>query len=88
MAKVDPVFFSMIFGCLWSICILALGIAPMVSQRADSAVELFAKVYVGYGKTPLGCFIGAVWGFVDGAISGMLIAWIYNLVVPSLAVLR
>ena len=43
-------------------------------------VEVMASVYVGYGASFLGGIIGALWGFVDGAIAGVVIAFIYNVI--------
>ncbi len=41
-------------------------------------VEMMASVYRGYAPGPVGAFIGAVWGFVDGLIGGALFAHFYN----------
>ena len=39
---------------------------------------LMEKLYVGFGPTPLGAAIGAVWGFVMGFAFFGCAAWIYN----------
>lgn len=41
-------------------------------------VMLLSSFYIGYEPTFLGGIIGAVWGFVDGAISGLVIGYLYN----------
>jgi hypothetical protein len=33
---------------------------------------------MGFSFTPLGSVIGAVWGFVDWGIAGVIFAWLYN----------
>lgn len=81
MVKLDVIGFGVIVGCAWGSSILLLSLVSRASQRADGAVQLFAKVYRGFDKTPLGGFIGAAWGFCDGAVSGLLIAWIYNKII-------
>jgi hypothetical protein len=43
-------------------------------------VNLFRSLYLGYGPTFTGTAIGTLWAFVDGAICGALVAWIYNCV--------
>ena len=58
-----------------------LSLSSRVSRRAERVVHLFAKVYRGFDETLLGGFIGAVWGFFDGVVSGLLIAWIYNTII-------
>lgn len=49
---------------------------------AASALELAASVYPGY-RGPGGfdtVLTGTLYGLVDGAIGGWLLAWLYNLV--------
>ncbi|MBT8399606.1 MAG: bacteriophage holin [Rhodothermia bacterium] len=36
------------------------------------------RIYFGYSVSPLGSVIGLLWGLVDGAISGAVLAWLYN----------
>jgi len=81
MVKLDVVRFGITLGCIWGFSILVLAAASRASQRAEKTVQLFSKVYRGFGKTLLGSFVGAVWGFIDGAISGLLIAWVYNKII-------
>lgn len=45
--------------------------------------ELFLKVlaesiYPGYSISPIGSFLALFYGFIDGMIMGVIIAWIYN----------
>ena len=78
MTKVDVRAFGLFLGCLWALGVLALGITAKLLNRGTKIVDLFSTVYIGYKATWPGSFIGAVWGFCDGAISGIVIAWIYN----------
>lgn len=41
-------------------------------------VALLASVYVGYAPTLTGALIGMAWGFGDGFIAGVVIAFFYN----------
>jgi hypothetical protein len=43
-------------------------------------VTVLSSLYIGYSPTFLGGIIGGIWAFVDGAIAGAIIAWVYNLV--------
>lgn len=47
---------------------------------AASALELFASIYPGYdGPGGIGAVLmGTLYGLVDGAIAGWLLAWLYN----------
>jgi len=81
MMKLDVVGFGVAFGCIWSLCILVLVLASRRSRKAEAVVALFSKVYRGFEKTLSGALIGAVWGFVDGALSGLVIAWVTNKII-------
>ena len=41
-------------------------------------VDAISSLYIGYSPSVLGAIIGAFWGFVDGYIAGVVIAWLYN----------
>jgi len=81
MMKLDVVGFGVTLGFVWSLCILALVLAARRSRKAEVVVTLFSKVYRGFEKTLLGALVGAVWGFIDGTVSGLLIAWVYNKII-------
>ena len=78
MTKLDVRAFGLMLGCIWSVGVLALGIVSMLSNGGARIVKLFSTVYIGYRATLQGSLIGAAWGFIDGAISGIVIAWVYN----------
>lgn len=42
-------------------------------------VEVMSSLYIGFATTFLGGIIGALWGFVDGVICGILVAVFYNM---------
>ena len=52
-----------------------LVLAP-VEVQAPSAVR---SVLFGYGVTPAGAVIGALWGYAYGFILGAFLAFVYNL---------
>jgi len=81
MMKLDVIGFGVTLGCIWSLCTLVLVLASRRSRKADAIVQLFSKVYRGFEKTLLGALVGAVWGFIDGTVSGLLIAWVYNKII-------
>lgn len=66
-------------GSSWGLCMLFAGWAAIFGWSVQF-VEVMASVYVGYGASFLGGIIGALWGFVDGAIAGVIIAFVYNMV--------
>jgi len=66
-------------GVMWGLGILALGLISWLTGWGDKMVELMASMYIGYDDTLGGSFIGAIWGFVDAFIGGVVFAWLYNL---------
>ena len=43
-------------------------------------LEAFSNIYIGFNSSFLGGIIGLIWGFVDGALGGAIIALVYNFV--------
>ena len=81
MNTLDVRAWGLFIGCGWGAVVFTLGMLSRFLNMSPKFVVLLGKVYIGYKNTVPGSFIGAVWGFADGAISGMLIAWLYNRIV-------
>jgi len=47
-------------------------------EGATGEVTWLGRMYRGYTVSPQGSIIGLVWGFVDGLVSGAIIALLYN----------
>jgi hypothetical protein len=62
----------------YGLYVFVMGIVSLVSGRGRGIVALLSEWYVGFSPTILGSLIGAAWGFADGFLGGLLIAWIYN----------
>lgn len=65
-------------GAIFAIYTVVLGITTMMTGWGEQVFNLLASLYIGYTPDPLGIMIGAVWALVDGAILGLLTAWLYN----------
>ena len=50
----------------------------IINGNAEGPITLFERIYIGYSFTPMGSIIGAVWGFVDLGIAGVIFAWLFN----------
>ena len=50
----------------------------ILTGNAEGPPTIFERIYIGYSFTPTGSIIGAVWGFVDWGIAGVIFAWLYN----------
>jgi hypothetical protein len=64
-------------GSAWALCMLFAGWAAIFGWSVKF-VEIMGSVYIGYEATFVGGIIGALWGFLDGAVGGLIIALIYN----------
>jgi len=78
MAKLDIRAFALACGIIWGLCVFLLGIFSMSFNWGTKLVDAFSSLYIGYRSTILGSLIGCLWGLADGAIGGLLIAWVYN----------
>ena len=78
MAKLDVRALGLSCGILWALGMLIMGILNMAFNWGDAFVALMSSLYIGFKPTVSGIIIGAVWGFVDAGIGGVVIAWLYN----------
>jgi|TARA_B100001765_G_scaffold205398_1_gene161773 hypothetical protein len=62
--------FTMFFLAWWMI----------LTGNAEGPTTLFERIYLGYSFTPVGSVIGALWGFIDFGIAGVIFAWLYNFI--------
>jgi len=70
---------GMALGLVWGLAVM-LGTWWLLIWGYEG--EIMAKLshfYIGYSYSWGGAVIGLIWGFVDGFIAGVLIAWIYDL---------
>lgn len=67
-------------GVSWGIYMLFIGWASIFGWGVRF-VEVMSSIYIGFKPTFLGILIGGMWGFVDGAIGGIIIALVYNAIV-------
>lgn len=70
-------------GILWGLSVfLATAWIIYVDSPGDTLAKL-GVFYIGYSVTWPGAVIGLIYGFVDGLIGGLLLAWIYNAFLPK-----
>lgn len=77
--KLNVKAFAIAFGLVWGFGIFALTWWIIAFEGATGEVTLIGHVYRGFNISPLGSLIGLAWGLVDGALGGMIFAWLYNL---------
>ncbi|MEJ2684399.1 MAG: bacteriophage holin [Candidatus Sulfobium sp.] len=67
-------------GVLWGLYMLFIGWSSWLVGWGSGFVAAMSSVYIGFRPTFFGGIVGAVWGFIDGAVAGAIIAWVYNAV--------
>ena len=73
-------------GIIWGVGVFVVALANMVTRGYGAQWLLtLASIYPGLGNTPAGAIVGFLWGFVDGVIGGVLVAWVYNGFAPRAA---
>jgi hypothetical protein len=75
-------------GVMWGLALLLVGLANLVWEGYGvDFLKLAASIYPGYsGAASLWqVIVATLYGLVDGAIAGAVLAWLYNLCVPPAA---
>lgn len=70
--------FGLALGIMWGVGMLVLGFAAHWFMWGTPLVTTMGSAYVGFEPTLWGSVIGGVWGFCDGFIGGVVLAWLYN----------
>jgi hypothetical protein len=79
--RLDIKAMALAIGLLWGGAMLVMSAANLVWPTYGRAfLDMIASVYPGYtGAATAGqVVVGSLYGFVDGAIGGALLAWLYN----------
>ncbi len=69
--------FMIAWGVTFAILFFLFGIAGMMGIGTDF-VDMASHMYIGFTPTFIGSLVGAFWGYVEGTVLGLLIAYIYN----------
>ena len=81
--RLDTKRFGIACGLTLSLFTEMIGCAAWWFDWGTELVEVASSLYIGFEPNGLGVFIGGVWGFVDGFIGGVLLAWVYNRTLPK-----
>ncbi|TDJ72402.1 MAG: hypothetical protein E2O38_04755 [Proteobacteria bacterium] len=80
--KLDIKGMAITLGLVWGAAVLLVGTANLIWPNYGQAfLELVASIYPGYtaGAGVGQLIVGTLYGLVDGAVGGAVIAWLYNL---------
>ncbi len=76
--KIDMKKLALGLGIGWGVYVVLIAWLAGTIGWGDKIVPVLGSLYRGYDATFIGGLIGGVWGFVDGAICGVIVAWVYN----------
>lgn len=69
-------------GILWAAAVFLVGIGNLLWPSYGVAfLEIPRSIYPGYANTAgfLGVIVGSLYALLDGAILGVVFAWLYNM---------
>jgi len=70
-------------GILWGAAVFIATLWLLILGSSGKTIALLGAFYFGYQLSIGGAFIGLIWGFIDGAIGGLIFAYLYNLFLPK-----
>jgi len=80
--KLKPFALGIALGLVWGSTLFITTWLSYFTGYGKLFLEALAQsIYPGYTVSPLGSFIGLIYGFIDCLIIGTLIGWIYNKIV-------
>jgi len=71
--------FALTCGLIWGFGVFFLTWWLIILEGNAVEPYFLCRIYRGYTVTPVGSLIGAIWGFLDAGIGGVIFAWLYNL---------
>ena len=85
--RLNPKALAIALGLICGAGIFLVGIGHLLWPGYGSGfLAFFSAIYPGYRVDGFGdLIVGTLYGLVDGAVSGLVIAWIYNRVAKTAA---
>ena len=66
-------------GLIWGFTVMLATWWLLIIGAQGHTISKLRAFYIGYSFSWGGSILGLIWGFVDGFIAGVIIAWLYNL---------
>ena len=76
--KLNVLALGLAFGLIWGLGLFILTWWIILFDGQTGETTIIGLVYRGYSITAVGSVIGLLWAFFDGAIGGVIFAWLYN----------
>ena len=74
--------FALAAGFVWGFNWFGLTWWMILLDGITRETTIIGRMYRGWTLSPTGSLIGFIWGFVDGFLIGLMVAWIYNKLIP------
>jgi len=72
--------FALTCGLVWGLGVLLLTWWIIAFEGTTEEITFLGRIYRGYNISPVGSIVGMLWALADGAIGGLIFAWLYNLI--------
>lgn len=69
---------GVVYG-LWMMLSVFIAMHNMVNADATAHLTQWVMMYPGVTLSPMGALTAGGWGLLEGFITGLVLAWIYNL---------
>ena len=76
--------FALAVGLVWGLNWFLLTWFMIALDGISYEMTIIGRIYRGFTVSPVGSIAALLWGFFDGYMLGLLIAWIYNQLIPRL----
>jgi len=82
--KLNVKAFALAGGLVWGFNWFALTWWMMLFDGATHEITIIGRMYRGWNLSPAGSLVALLWGFLDGFLLGLMVAWLYNTLAPRL----
>ena len=80
--KLNPKALAIALGSVWGFNWFILTWWMILFEGITHEVTLLGRWYRGFTVSPVGSLVALVYGFADGFLIGLMVAWIYNKIAP------
>lgn len=80
--KLNTKAFALAAGIVWGINWFILTWWMILFEGITQEVTLLGRWYRGFTVSPVGSLVALGYGFIDGFMIGLLVAWLYNKFAP------
>lgn len=77
-SRLSALSMALAFGVITGLWMMLFALYVYSTGHGTPIIAPWIDMYPGYEATVKGSFIGAGYGFVEGFIFGLLLAWVYN----------